>query len=387
MASGTNFQPVHGGAVPQDVVSGGQDRCAPQPDGASASPGADAHPLITFTGSGWDLFLLYLVNALFTVLTLGIYSFWGKAKVRRYLWKNTLVLDEPLEYTGTGGELFRSFLLAMIFVLVGSLIFSGFSAIHPLVGSVAALAVTVTLVSFAQYQALRYRFTRTRWRGIRGNMAGIAGRYAMNGFLYSLLTVITLGLCHPLAVARLTGMRTNGMYFGSRGFSFAGRAKPLFLPWLAFLLLFAAGAAVLAVAGYRSEAGMGVEEFGGAPETGATLIFVAVGLGLLAWLAFIGYQAASMRWFFGNLAYGDVRFSAKEYTTPRLLWVSVSNFLLTVVTLGIGMPWAELRALRLYLGSIRYAGDPDFSGVTQDTRPDMAHGEGLLDALDADIGF
>lgn len=50
-------------------------------------------------------------NALLSVVTLGIYSFWGRARVRRYLWGTTSFRGEPFDYAGTGGELFRGALM------------------------------------------------------------------------------------------------------------------------------------------------------------------------------------------------------------------------------------------------------------------------------------
>lgn len=58
-----------------------------------------------------------LVNAALTVVTLGFYRFWGRVRVRRALWSATTLFGDRLEYTGTGGELFRGFLLAVVFGL------------------------------------------------------------------------------------------------------------------------------------------------------------------------------------------------------------------------------------------------------------------------------
>jgi uncharacterized membrane protein YjgN (DUF898 family) len=45
----------------------------------------EAAPRVQFSGMAGDFFLLQLGNLALTILTLGIYRFWGKAKYRRYL--------------------------------------------------------------------------------------------------------------------------------------------------------------------------------------------------------------------------------------------------------------------------------------------------------------
>src|SRR5215471_14645472 len=81
-----------------------------------ATPGVGKAKLI-YDGRVGELFVLWLKVLLLGIVTLGIYSrFWGKTRFRRYFWNHTSLLGERFEYDGTGGELFRRFLLA-IFVL------------------------------------------------------------------------------------------------------------------------------------------------------------------------------------------------------------------------------------------------------------------------------
>src|SRR5215470_19726870 len=63
-------------------------------------------------------FLLSLLNGLLRILTLGVYHFWGKTEVRQRIWSAVRVDGEPLEYRGTGGELFKGFLVVFLLVLL-----------------------------------------------------------------------------------------------------------------------------------------------------------------------------------------------------------------------------------------------------------------------------
>jgi uncharacterized membrane protein YjgN (DUF898 family) len=63
------------------------------------------------------LLRLSLVNFLLNVITLSIYRFWAKTRVRRHIWSCVKINGEPLEYTGTGLELFLGALI--VFGLIG----------------------------------------------------------------------------------------------------------------------------------------------------------------------------------------------------------------------------------------------------------------------------
>ena len=115
------------------------------------------------------------------MLTLGIYRFWFATDVRRYLWSNTEIGGETLEYTGLATELLGGFLIAV--TIVGPL----YTAI-----ATAALALEtarrrlrpsalllVMLSQFGLFRARRYRLTRTVLRGVRFDQHGSAWRYAL----------------------------------------------------------------------------------------------------------------------------------------------------------------------------------------------------------------
>ena len=70
------------------------------------------HPL-DYTGQAKSLGWLVFKNTILTVITLGFYRFWAKTRIRKYIWSNQSLFGEPLEYTGTGKELFLGFLIVL----------------------------------------------------------------------------------------------------------------------------------------------------------------------------------------------------------------------------------------------------------------------------------
>src|SRR5262247_2823684 len=57
-----------------------------------------------FLGSGGTLLGIHVVNVLLTLSTLGVYYFWAKTRVRRYLFSESEFAADRFAYHGTGRE-------------------------------------------------------------------------------------------------------------------------------------------------------------------------------------------------------------------------------------------------------------------------------------------
>ena len=65
---------------------------------------APAGRRLEYDGARGPVAKIAVSNALLTLVTLGVYRFWGKTRVRRYLWSRASFLGDRAEYTGTGGS-------------------------------------------------------------------------------------------------------------------------------------------------------------------------------------------------------------------------------------------------------------------------------------------
>src|SRR5882757_722938 len=72
---------------------------------------------IWFLGRERDYWRLMVRGAALLAVTLGIYRFWLTTDQRRFLWSNTEVLGQTLEYTGTARELLIGFLIAIAILI------------------------------------------------------------------------------------------------------------------------------------------------------------------------------------------------------------------------------------------------------------------------------
>ena len=69
-----------------------------------------------FIGDRGRVFGLALKTGLLTVLTLGLYRFWMKTRLRRWYWSGVRVGGAPAEYTGDPLEKLLGFLIAVAFL-------------------------------------------------------------------------------------------------------------------------------------------------------------------------------------------------------------------------------------------------------------------------------
>jgi uncharacterized membrane protein YjgN (DUF898 family) len=86
-------------------------------------PTARGRAKFNFTGTGGKLFVTYLVNILLTMITFGIYLPWAICAFTRYFVDNTEAMTEDGtryrgHFDGTGGALFVKFLIGYLLTLI-----------------------------------------------------------------------------------------------------------------------------------------------------------------------------------------------------------------------------------------------------------------------------
>ena len=342
-----------------------------------------------FNGVGAELFGIMIVNFIFTLLTLGIYHFWGKVKVRKYLWQHSNILGSPLEYTGNGLELFISFLIVIVALTGYSLLMSA-----TLLFGIITLPLLFWAIYFAMYRSIRFRLTRTRWRGIYANLSGSAVSFANNVIFLSIANILCLGCLTPYITARLYRLTMNNVWWGDMRFSFSGTAKPLYKSFfigmgvtvVAIILLAVFGAGYFMVIaraveqGYAGGAGTNVD------DPALMLVLLYFGAIFMIAMGFMYYAACKVRWFYDHLSLPGARFTCG---LPLTVFISlyITNTLLLLFTLGLGYPWVLTRTLRCLTSAAVYQGDVNVDAIQQNTQSIPKRGDGLLDALDLDVAF
>ena len=344
---------------------------------------------IRFTGSWQEYLPIAASNILLTIVTLGIYRFWAAARQRRYLWSRTEVIDDTLEWTGTGKEMFIGFLVVTV-VLLPFFLFVQFAFPALMARGMEAAAGVLFLLFYvglvylagvARFRALRYRLSRSWWRGIRGGSDEPGWRYGAEYLGRHALSVVTLFIMFPWAATRLWNSRWNEMSFGGLGFRAHLDATGLKRRWaliylVPFAMFFVAMILVLvagvAVAASGSEPGIGMM---GVLFGFVALFYVAIPLATLHWFAKF-YRNAAAATTLGELEFGF------DATTWDWLKLFLGNIALAVVTLGLGIAYWGYRNWAFMVRHAHLYGVVNVSELTQSTTSAPGEAEGFADAFE-----
>jgi uncharacterized membrane protein YjgN (DUF898 family) len=312
------------------------------------APGSGPLRRPLFHGTGGTLFGIHVVNTLLTLVTLGVYYFWAKTRLRQYLFSQTEIEGDRFAYHGTGRELLLGTIKAVLVFGVPIFLLNLIRDVLdvPVLVKVGAglLSASLLFVLFpvAMVGARRYRLGRTSWRGIRFSFRGRVWELVKIVIVGSFFTGLTFGLYYPYFLVARQAFMVSHSYFGSERFDFAGRGRDLLWPYVLAILLTL-------------------------PTLG---------------LSWVWYIARKRRYFWDHTTFGTARFSC-TVTGAALLGLWVVNVLLLVCTLGLAWPWVRVRNTHFAFRNLALVGPLDLARIQQEAQRVSAIGEGLSGFFDS----
>ena len=391
---------------------------------------------LQFDGSGFEYFKIWIVNILLTIITLGLYYPWAKVRNRRYFCANSVLEGRNFEYHATGKQLFIGYLIAMGLFLTFIII----QNISP-VGSGLVVLVFILALPWIIWRSLKFNMRMTSFSNVRFGFDGVLGGAYINYLLLPIVSVLVLyGIPVALAIAvpmmglemgamlglvgllavivfivlaflifaylkkRNTHYAINGYRYGQGVFSTDVETKKFAvillktvgLSILAFVALMVIIAAIAFFTGAANEI-LQLQNSLEDPE--AIGMALAGGLGLIIGLVYLGFIIVSLL----VVAYMYTRQRTYIYDNSRLdnkisfsstlrarpfAWVMISNFIIIILTLGLGLPWAKVRMARLILENTEVDTSHGFSEyLTQKQKEQSSLGEQIGDAFDVDVGI
>jgi uncharacterized membrane protein YjgN (DUF898 family) len=409
--------------------------------GGDITAGSEQASAVRFLGKRRAYWRLLVRGAGLLIATLGIYRFWLATDGRRFLWSNTEVAGETLEYTGTPFELLIGFLVAIAILIP---VYAGFfiaaldlRAIGQMSGMIAFAGLGL-LGQYAIYRARRYRLTHTIYRGLRFHQEGSAWAYAFRAVAWWIATALTIGLAYPFQLASLERYKMRNTFYGglagyfhASGWGLLLRGVPMWVLVVGPLALTVG--AFLDVVDWKalgdalSQGGDDVMSRieGSNPGLGAVIVFAMLMVGTAAGMAALLYpafQAVVLRWWASGLRFGEIEMRSKLHMRHvygaylRFLWyailfsiavaiLAVPAFLAVgalagaaseivaagvmlagyvIVALGFSTIYRATVLLSLWqlgMESLQLSGLSALDRVQASGRPSSAVGEGLADAL------
>ncbi len=161
------------------------------------------HP-VRFHGRGGEYFAIWLVNALLTIITLGIYSAWATVRRRRYFLGNTEINGDRFDYHAKPMQILKGRLL----VVAGIIVFYILVALIPQLALVFVLAF-LALLPWVIIRSWRYNAIMTSFRGVRFNYHCKVGRAYWTMYLCPILLMVALYL--PIAIIVMVAMQTGSI--------------------------------------------------------------------------------------------------------------------------------------------------------------------------------
>jgi uncharacterized membrane protein YjgN (DUF898 family) len=338
-----------------------------------------------FNGQAGEYFKIWIVNILLTILSLGIYSAWAKVRRKRYFYGNTLLQDSAFEYLAQPIQILKGRLIAFAVFMVYALANNFFPP-----AALVFVPAFVILFPWLLIKALTFNARHSAYRNIRFDFKAGYGKAMAIYVGWPILSLFTLGIAYPAYKYHRSKFVVAHSGYGTSPFSFGATAGEFYVAYLMAILIMFGGALVLgAVVGVVSllqrMASAATPESAGFAVLSAMTAFIMMLLLLLTVRAYVETAIGNLVW--NNVVSGEHRF-VSTLQTKHMLWLYLSNVCAIIFSLGLLIPWAEIRMTRYRMNNLKLLAAGDLAGfVAKEQQAMAATGEEISDFFDFDVGL
>lgn len=417
------------------IESNGAEQISRPADGGAPSSSSHSaliesrHPF-AFTGSGSEYFGIWIVNIVLSILTLGIYSAWAKVRRLQYFHRHTQIAGSSFDFHGKPIDILKG--RAIAFAAYAA--YFGLSQVSITASLVLALALFI-VIPFFIYKSLRFRMHNTSWRRVRFKFMGkVPGAYgAFVG--WPILAMFSVYLLAPVAHHQINSYTLGNSALGTTLAKFKasiGAFYKVYLKTFGLFLLFTFATAAIVwalaassqgkwksmlgnVAAQMSEQAQNATRDADADEDEEAnksdstttaksaevvqsvemikmltmvLPLLIVGFYLFAFLAIGPYfssRIGNVIW--NGLQLGPMRFES-TLSARKLTWISVSNFIAILLTLGFYRPFAAVRMAKYRVSCLSLIAAGPLAVHAQAIAGNVnARGEEIAEMFDVDVGI
>ena len=296
-----------------------------------------------FRGKGSGLFQIFLVNSVLTILSLGIYYFWARVNLLKYNYRNSEFQGYSFSYHGSGKERLLGFLRALLIVALflgicwGILYLAGKTIWFLYI----LQAIAATLAPLALIAIYRYHASRTSYRNVRFHFTGKIRSLAFLLLEIGVLMILTSGLYFPAIPYRIKKYVIDHLQYGNESFSLQGSTwKYWTMEVLAYILM--------------------LFTFG---------------------VYFFWWIAKKKNFYWNHTKIQDASFRS-DLSGLSVLKAFTLFALLSILTLGLALPWAITYWRKVQLEALQVYGEIDFDSIIAKSGGKTSlTGAGLEDAV------
>lgn len=336
---------------------------------------------LSFTGSAWEYFRIWVVNTFLSLVTFGVFSAWGKVRKKRYLYAHTLIDGTPLRYLGQPIPILKGRCVALVLAGIWYTVTRHYQFLYYWLLGAAAFVLPWIMLKTATFTArstsfrnITFDFKSSYKQTLGLVLGGIFG------------TALTAGIGYPLAQHRLRRWLVRSAYYGRERWHFRARAGSfyrIYIGAVAFGTVLLLGGACAASAMQPSSAYLPWY------YTAATFdprYYVGFTYGMYLLLAaIISTWVTNRVW--RSSSVGPLRFDCR-LRARDMLWLYASNTLLIVASAGLLTPWASLRLVRYRSSCLTIFARGDLQQLEGATsRVGSAAGAETAEVFDLDISL
>jgi uncharacterized membrane protein YjgN (DUF898 family) len=354
--------------------------------GPAAPPPVTRYESFAFTGSGSEYFRIWIVNILLSVVTLGIYSAWAKVRTQQYFYRHTRIAGAGFDYHGRPLAILKGRIVSLA-------LFGGYyiaALISPAAGGI-AFVVLMAVLPWLMMRSLKFRLANSSYRGLRFRFSGGTAEAYWVFLGLPVLSVMTLFGLAPLWHHRLKRYQHGHSWYGRTGFAFSAPVSAFYKAYgvavLCIVVLLVVGVVVFGIVAGTAAVALATSDNG--VQTGATLITI---LFLLTYVLILTGVWALTTALLQNVVWrhtslGEHRFSS-TLEAHRLVKIALANMFLTLCTLGLYRPFAEVNLVRYLAGELTLITSGQLDEFVAGERSDVtAVGEEAMEIFDIDLSL
>ncbi len=370
-----------------------------------------------FRGAAGEWFGIWIVNLLLSIITIGIYSAWAKVRAKKYFYNNTFVDDRNFDYHATGKQI----LIGRLIIVGAYIVFNIVVALLPPLGFLLILGVLIAL-PWLLVRSIKFNARMSSFSNVQFDFHGTPGRafvvylllpiaayllfgaavagavyvgvefsnFALSAILGALGAVILFGAL-PFIDRAIKQYSISNHALGTSRFSMEAPLAPFLkataaaVAWMALVAVIAAALTGFSFARIQLMF-MQAESDPGSFAGLMVLIYV------LFFLAFLPagaiYQAMTRNVVYNRTNLQEGHRFGSNVGPAKLFWITISNTVVVICTLGLMLPWAQVRMakyLAAHTTAIPNGSMDDFVG--QILPEGSAIGDAYTDLEAIDIGL